>query len=253
MWSLGKLWQFSKWYAMHSPNNPPQVPDHFKLEMDVWKGISGGKWTELILLVWTAKRNGAGGKTGLSTVGAVRVLNSNCLLCQTRLLVMPRWINNGWLKGGEKKLIWEGNKCLTMKGGQAGGDLRLPEDLVCDRFWASEDFKFLSKLWLLRLLQPAHKCVKHHLDRQSSQTSRLIKSALLASVKLSSFCPCFVSLLVWALLFNNSCKSKLIGARSIWKLFAKWRTGRHRKKVFVHGMALLHYFIRPKVGGGRSE
>ena len=53
---------------------------------------------------------------------------------------------------------------------------------------------------------------------------------ILASVKLSSFSPCFVSLLVWALLFNNSCKSKLIGARSIWKLFANRQT----QKVFVH-------------------
>ena len=50
-----------------------------------------------------------------------------------------------------------------------------------------------------------------------------------ASVKLSSFCPCFVLLLVWALLFNNSCKSKLIGGKSIWKLFAKWPTPTDRE------------------------
>ena len=29
---------------MHSPNNPPLLPDHFKLKMD---GISSGKWTEI--------------------------------------------------------------------------------------------------------------------------------------------------------------------------------------------------------------
>ena len=99
---------------MHSPNNPPLLPDHFKLKMD---GISSGKWTEFILFVW--EKCWAVAKQVLSsTVGAiVRVLNSNCLLSQTRLLVMPRWINNGWLRRAEKKLIQDGNKCLTMNGG----------------------------------------------------------------------------------------------------------------------------------------
>ena len=135
-------------------------------------------------------------------------------------------------------------------------DLRLPEDLVGDRFWVSEHFKFLSKsLWLLHLLlQTAHKCVKHHLEPQSVRAaSRFDK--ILVSVKLSYFSPSFVSLLVGALLFSNSCKSKLIGSRSIWKLFAKaQKAGQTTDTKGVCACnVFLHYFISPKVRGGRSE
>ena len=65
---------------------------------------------------------------------------------------------------------------------------------------------------------------------------------LLASVKLSSFCPCFVLLLVWALLFNNSCKSKLIGGKSIWKLFAKWPTPTDRESKCLCMSRIFTFF-----------
>ena len=65
---------------------------------------------------------------------------------------------------------------------------------------------------------------------------------LLASVKLSSFCPCFVLLLVWALLFNNSCKSKLIGGKSIWKLFAKWPTPTDRESKCLCMRRIFTFF-----------
>ena len=63
-----------------------------------------------------------------------------------------------------------------------------------------------------------------------------------ASVKLSSFCPCFVLLLVWALLFNNSCKSKLIGGKSIWKLFAKWPTPTDRESKCLCMSSIFTFF-----------
>ena len=55
---------------------------------------------------------------------------------QTPLLVMPRWINNGWLRRAEKKLIRDGNKCFTMNWGESGLTLswRSRQVLIRERF-----------------------------------------------------------------------------------------------------------------------
>ena len=113
-------------------------------------------------------------------------------------------------------------------------DLRFPEGLV--RFWSAKDSKiFVGDLRVL--LKTADKGVEHHLDRRSVWPFRSS-----ASVKLSSFCPCFVLLLVWALLFNNSCKSKLIGGKSIWKLFAKWPTPTDRESKCLCMRRIFTFF-----------
>ena len=145
----------------------------------------------------------------------VRVSTFKLFALQTveRLLVMPRWINNGRLRLEQQKRNWSGNKCLTMKGGRGG---RLTSS------WRSRR-RQVSSLETFRIpLQPRAPPPRGRTRECRTSSWSAIWSSfpfdqirpVLASVKLSSFSPCFVSLLVWAVLFDNSCKSNLIGARS---------------------------------------
>ena len=123
--------------------------------------------------------------------------------------------------------------------------LRLPEDLVGARFGASKHFEFLSNLGLL-LLEAAHESVEHHLDPQSGRASRLIKSD-------RSWLPLnfLLFLLVSCRCLSGHC-SLTIPAKAIWLeqevTFCKTDT-----KGVCACPVLLHYFISPKVVGGRSE
>ena len=92
-----------------------------------------------------------------------------------------------------------------MKGQIGEVDSRFPENFIAERFGASEDLKAFIELCLV-LAGSADKSIKHHLG--SFSLFHFYKLLFL-------FCPCFVPVLVWVLPFNNSCKSKLIGTKSI--------------------------------------
>ena len=212
---------------VRSPNNrePATGRSHLKLKMATWNEIhvisAGGKWTESIWMK-RARNLCSGGQTGLSTVQVGSWIQIVCPTCQTWLLVMPRWITNGRLRESTRKEIdpdinlWRGGLTLFWR-------YRLAESLSC--WWTSPP------------LHPAPPPFRTPACRTSSWMLNPW-----TSVTISSFCPSFVSLLVWALLFSNSCKRSWLEQEVFGNFFHRQNDGQaDRKKVFEHLPGLRHF------------
>ena len=129
---------------------------------------------------------------------------------QTWLLVMPRWITNGRLRESTRKKIdpdvnlWRGGLTLFWR-------CRLAESL---KFW-----------WRSPPQLPAPPLFRTPACRTSSW---MLNPR--TSVTISSFCPSFVSLLVWALLFSDSCKRSWFGQEVFGNFFPRQNDGQEDRK-----------------------
>ena len=193
--------------------NPPTGRNHLKLKMATWNEIhvisAGGKWTESIWMK-RARNLCSGGQTGLSTVQVGSWIQIVCPTCQTWLLVMPRWITNGRLRESTRKEIdpdvnlWRGGLTLSWR-------CRLAESLSC--WWRS----------------PPQLPAPPPFRTPACRTSSWMLNPR-TSVTISSFCPSFVSRLVWALLFSNSCKRSWFGQEVFGNFFPRQNDGRADRK-----------------------